>query len=223
MGMNSVVRIAHWQQADVAAPLRRILTVEHSFRTLRVGIFATAAVVVLTACKVVSVEVPPEINLQAAGIRTVAVVADDLPADPAPVGVLLRAETTWQMRRLLPSLVIVADPEHADAVLRMEVASHNVGTPYFQTAADAQGRLTCDAWQETVLIVDTTIFQRGHASADWQALLEKRSRITLACVPRRGPSWVSETPAPSDPELVSAVVTELGNRLAGYTRKELHR
>ena len=171
----------------------------------------------------VSVQVPPEVNLQAAGIKTVAVLAGDLPNDPAPVGVLLRAETTQRMRRLLPSLVIVEDPEQADAVLRLEVASHNVGIPNCSTTADAQGRLTCDAWQETLLIVDTSIFRRGHASADWQALVEKRSRITLACVPRRGPSWVAETPAPSDPELVGAVVTELGNRLAGYTRTELRR
>lgn len=209
--MNSAVRIAHRQLANLAAPLRGASTV---------ALVITAAVV-LTACKIVSVQVPPEINLQAAGIRTVAVVAEDLPSDPAPVGVLLRAEAAQQVRHLLPSLVIVEDPEQADAVLRMKVASHNVGTPYFQTTADAQGRLTCDAWQETLLIVDTSILQRGHESADWQALLEKRSRITLACVPRRGPSWVSETPAPSDPELVGAVVTELGNRLAGYTRREL--
>ncbi len=185
------------------------------------SILAIAGMLLLAGCTTVSVQVPPEVDLQAAGINSVAILAEDLPGDPAPVGVLLRAEATQQIRRVLPALVLVEDPEDADAVLRMEVASHSVGPAYFQTTTDAQGRLSCDAWQETLLMVNTSVLGRGHPSADWQALLEKRSRISLTCVPRRGPAWTAGTPAASDPELVAAVVRELGMRLAGYTRTEL--
>lgn len=185
------------------------------------SILAVTGMFLLAGCTTVSVQVPPEVDLRAAGIKSVAILAEDLPGDPAPVAVLLRAEAAQQMRRALPALTLVEDPEDADAVLRMEVASHSVGPAYFQTTADAQGRVSCDAWQETLLIVNTSVLSRGHPSADWQALLEKRSRIYLTCVPRRGPSWTAGTPAASDPELVGAVVRELGMRLAGYTRTEL--
>lgn len=192
-------------------------------RMFRGGIVMIAAALALTACTIVDVQVPPEVNLQAAGIKTVAVLAEDMPDDPSPVALLLRAEATQQMRRLLPTIEVVEDPQGADAVLRMAVANHGIGTPYFQTTQDAQGRLSCEAWQDTVLIVDTAVFRRGDAAAAWEAVLEKHNRIDLSCVPRRGPSWIAQTPAPTDPQLVGEVVTELGNRLAGYTRKELRR
>ncbi len=182
---------------------------------------AVAGLLFLTGCTEVTVQVPPEVDLQGAGITTVAIVAADLPGDPAPVGTLLRAETSAQIRRLLPALVIVEEPEAADAVLQMEVANHGVGPAYFQTSANVQtGRVGCDAWQEAFLMVNASVFGRGKPSPTWEALMEKRSRIALSCVPKLGPLGTVETPAVSDPQLVSAIVRELGMRLAGYTRRE---
>jgi len=180
------------------------------------------ALLFLLGCTEATVQVPPEVDLQRAGIKSVAVVAVDLPNDPAPVGVLLRAETSAQIRRLLPTLALVEDPQQADAVLQMEVANHGVGPAYFQNKADTQtGHVYCEAWQEAFLLVNASVYAKGTSSPWWESLLEKRNRIDLSCRPNQGSLGMIQSPAVDDPQLVNATVTELGMRLAGYTRKEL--
>lgn len=186
------------------------------------SMLVVAGLLFLTGCTEVTVQVPPEVDLQAAGITTVAIVAADLPGDPSPVATLLRAEASAHVRRVLPALAIVGDPEQADAVLQMAVANHGVGPANFQRSANAQGQASCDAWQEAFLIVDASVFSRGKPSSTWEALIEKRARIDLTCTPKIDvPLWTAATPAVSDPQMVSAVVRELGMRLAGYTKHEL--
>ncbi len=191
---------------------------------IRTGALGLASLLFLAGCNLetVTVQVPPEVDLKAAGIKSVAIAVTDLPNDPAPVGVLLRTETSTQIRQLLPTLALLETPQAADAVLQMDVANHGVGPAYFQTkASDQEGHVYCEAWQEAFLLVDASVLTKGNPSPRWQGQLEKRNRIELSCTPRIGPVGTVASPAVSDPVLVSAIVKELGMRLAGYTRREL--
>ena len=192
--------------------------------TVKGSALVLAGLLLLTGCTTVTVQVPPEVDLQAAGIKTVAIAVTDLPNDPAPVGTLLRIETSQQIRSLLPTLSVVEEVQNADALLRMEVASHAMGPAYFETNRDSQtNRVSCDAWQEAFLIVNASVLTKGNQEPAWQSLLQDRSRIGLSCVPALGPVGAVGTPAAMDPRLVGDIVRELGMKLAGYTRTELHR
>jgi hypothetical protein len=183
-----------------------------------------ASLLFLAGCSVtqVSVHVPPEVDLNAAGVKSVAIAVTDLPNDPAPVGVMLKSETTSEIQKLLPSLTFAETPQAADAILKMDVVNHGVGPAYFQTrAGDQAGHDACDAWQEAFLLVNASVLTKGNPSPRWQGQLEKRNRINLSCTPLVGPVGTVASPAVSDPELVSSIVKELGKRLAGYTRDEL--
>ncbi len=191
---------------------------------IRTGALALASVLVLAGCNLeeVTVQVPPEVDLKAAGIKSVAIAVKDLPNDPAPVGVLLRVETSTQIRQLLPTLALAETPQEADAVLQIDVANHGVGPAYFQTRAlDQEGHVYCEAWQEAFLLVNASVLTKGNPSPRWEGQLEKRNRIELSCTPRLGPVGTVASPAVSDPVLVGGIVKELGMRLAGYPRREL--
>jgi hypothetical protein len=192
--------------------------------TVRAGVLMLAGLLMLTGCTAVTVQVPPEVDLQAVGIKTVAIAAADLPNDTSPVGTLLRAETAQKIRTLLPALDLVEDGNDADAVLRMEVASHAVGPAYFQTTRDSEShRVSCEAWQDAFLIVNASVLTRGNSTPAWESLLQDRSRIDLSCTPFIGPIGAVRSPAASDPQLVGGIVRQLGMKLAGYTRTELRR
>jgi hypothetical protein len=182
-----------------------------------------AGVLALTGCTAVTVQVPPEVDLQAQGIRSVVVEVTDLPNDPAPLSTLLRGEATSQIQQVLPALTVVDDPQAADAVLLMEVANHGVGPALFENHTNSQGtRVACDAWQEAFLLVNASVYAQGKPSPSWHGWVEKRTRIDLSCNPIFGPLGAIGSPAVSDPQLVYSIVREIGMRLAGYTRKEYH-
>lgn len=192
---------------------------------IRTSALVLLSVLFLAGCNLetVTVQIPPEVDLRGAGVKSVAVVVADLPNDPAPVGVLLRSETSTRIRELLPTLALVETPQTADAVLQMNVANHGVGPARFQTRAPDQqgGQPSCEAWQEAFLLVDVSVLTKGNSSPRWQGALEKRDRIDLSCTLFFGPVGVVSSPAVSDPALVSAIVQDLGRRLAGYTRQEM--
>ena len=172
----------------------------------------------VTACEAVSVQVPPEVDLK--GIKMVAVVTTDFPTDLAPVGVLLRVETASEIRRVLPALTVVERSEESDATLRLEVASHGIGPASFYTNVNTDGQAWCTAWQDAFLIVNGTILAGPKPNQLWQELLEGRRRITLSCVPNRGPVGALTSPGILDRQLVKDIISELGRKLAGYTRRE---
>lgn len=185
---------------------------------MRLRLIALVVVVWLVAvgCQAVSVQVPAEADLQ--GVKTVAVVASDLPDDPAPVAVLLRSEASSRIRRLLPTLTLVEPTFNPDAVLQMKVVRHGITPVSIRVGVDPQtGRVSCRAWQVATLIVD------GSVSTDqtirWQGLLEAGRRIDLFCLPAGG-VVVPGSQESIDPRLVRDVVDELGRRLAGYARRE---
>lgn len=191
---------------------------------IRAGALALASLLFLAGCSVtqVTVQVPPEVDLKGAGIKSVAIAVTDLPNDPAPVGVMLKTETSSQIRQLLPSLALAETPQEADAILKMDVVNHGVGPAYFQTrAGDQAGHDACDAWQEAFLLVNASVLTNGNPSPRWEGQLEKRNRIELSCTPLVGPVGTVASPAVSDPELVRSIVKDLGKRLAGYTRQEV--
>ncbi len=174
------------------------------------------ASIIAAGCQSVTVQVPPEADLQ--GVKTVAVVASDLPNDPDPVAVLLRSEASSRIRRLLPTLTLVEPTGTPDAVLNMKVVRHGLTPVSVRVGVDPQtGRVSCRAWQVATLIVD------GAVSTDqtirWQGLLEAGRRIDLFCVPAGG-VVVPSSQGSIDPRLVREVVDELGRRLAGYARRE---
>ncbi|HEX2712308.1 MAG TPA: hypothetical protein VHM88_08805 [Candidatus Acidoferrales bacterium] len=192
---------------------------------VRTGALVFLSVLVLAGCNLetVTVQIPPEVDLKGAGIKSVAIAVADLPNDPAPVGVLLRSETSARFRELLPALTLVETPQTADAILQMNVANHGVGPAHFQTRApEEQGEQAhCQAWQEAFLLVEASVLTKGNPSPRWEGALEKRDKIDLSCTPFFGPVGVVSSPAVSDPALVSAIVDDLGRRLVGYTRQEL--
>lgn len=192
---------------------------------MRTGALILLSVLFLLGCNLetVTIQVPPEVDLKAAGIKSVAVAVADLPNDPAPVGVLLRSETSTRIRELLPTLTLVEIPQTADAILQMNVANHGVGPAHFRTRAPDQqgGQASCEAWQEAFLLVDASVRTKGDPSPRWQGALEKRDKIDLSCSPFFGPVGAVSSPAVNDPALVSAIVEDLGRRLVGYTRQEM--
>ncbi|HET6781544.1 MAG TPA: hypothetical protein VFH67_05565 [bacterium] len=174
------------------------------------------ASIIAAGCQSVTVQVPAEADLQ--GVKTVAVVASDLPNDPDPVAVLLRSEASSRIRRLLPTLTLVEPTGTPDAVLNMKVVRHGITPVSFRVGVDPQtGRVSCRAWQVASLMVD------GSVSTDqtirWQGLLEAGRRIDLFCLPAGG-VVVPGSQGSIDPRLVHDVVDELGRRLAGYARRE---
>ena len=169
-------------------------------------------------CQAVSVQVPPEADLQ--GIKTVAVVATDLPSDPQPVAVLLRSEASSRIRRLLPHLTLVEPTADADALLRMTVVRHGLSTPSIRVYVDPQtSQVSCWAWQMASLLVDASVVTGE--TIRWQGILESERRLHLPCVRRGVPVITVISPGTVDPRLVRDVVDDLGRRLAGYARTEL--
>jgi len=171
-----------------------------------------------TGCQTVRVQVPPEADLE--GVRTVAVVATDLPGDPIPVAILLRGEASSRIRRLLPALTLVEPTAHADAVLRMTVVRHGTTPPAIRVHVDSRtGEVNCTAWQVASLLVDAAVVTGE--TIRWQGILESGRRVDLPCL-RRGTVWSPViSPANHDTRLVRDAVDELGRRLAGYVRTEL--
>lgn len=169
-------------------------------------------------CQAVTVQVPPEADLQ--GVKTVSVSATDLPNDPAPVAVLLRSEASSRIRRLLPALTLVEPTFGADAALRMGVVRHAISPVSLRVFVDPQtGQVSCSAWQVAALLVDASVVTGEKIR--WQGVLEAERRINLPCV-RRGTAVIpGVTQGSIDPRLVDDVVDELGRRLAGYARREL--
>ncbi len=182
-------------------------------------ILLLAGLVFAAGCQVVTVQVPPEVDLRA--MKALALVVVDPSNDPAPVGVLLRAEVASEIRQRLPTLNVVEEPTDADATLRLEIAGHGIGPAAFRTTVDTQTKqISCAAWQEVFLIIDASV-QAGAKSAQlWQALLEARRRINLDCIVNRGPIGAMTSPAYEDPQLVKDIVNNLSGKLAGYTRTE---
>ncbi len=171
-------------------------------------------------CETVAVNVPPEVDLSA--IRTVAVEAEDLPIDPSPVAVLLRAEAGNRVRRLLPSLVILAQSDQADAVLRLEVASHGVAPPAFEIVTNVStGKTSCTARQHVFLAVAASVAAGSQRAVVWQNVLEAQREVDLDCRPPSIIIGTLRTTAPYDRYLVTEIIDDLGRRLAGYTRTEL--
>lgn len=164
------------------------------------------------------VQVPPEADL--AGVKTVAVVATDLPGDPAPVGILLRGEASSRIRRLLPALTLVEPTAEADALLRMNVIRHGTTPASVRVYVDSRtGQLSCAAWHTASLLVDAAVVTGE--TIRWQGILEAARRIDLPCA-RRGAVWIPVIPAANhDTRLVRDAVDDLGRRLAGYVRTEL--
>lgn len=191
--------------------------------TLRLVVLIVAVSLIAAGCQAVTVHVPPEADLQ--GVRTVAVLAADLPGDPAPVAVLLRGEASSRIRRLLPTLTLVEPTGQADAILRMSVVRHHLTPVQLRVNVNPEsGRVGCTAWQDAVLLVEASVVSGN--TIRWQGILEGGRRLELICVPTRGATVsgrvVAETsPASVDPRLVRDVIDELGRRLAGYARKEL--
>lgn len=186
--------------------------------TLRLVVLVVVMSLAAVGCQAVTVQVPPEADLH--GVKTVAVLAADMPADPAPVAVLLRSEASSRIRRLLPTLTLVEPTYNADAVLRMQVVRHAISTPSLRVSVDPQtGRVSCAAWQVASLLVDASV-STGEMIR-WQGVLEAARRIDLPCL-RAGSVLIPGSSAQSvDPRLVRDVVDELGRRLAGYARTEL--
>lgn len=170
-------------------------------------------------CQTVTVNVPPEVDLTA--VHTVAIDAVDLLVDPAPVAVLLRVEAGSRVRRLLPSLVIVQQADQADALLRLEVASHGVTPPAFNIVTNVStGKTSCVAYQNAFLTVGASVATRPERVVIWQDVLDARRRLELDCLPPRA-IGAHRTPAVFDRYLVEDIIDNLGRRLAGYTRTEL--
>lgn len=181
------------------------------------GIVVVASLIV-AGCQAVMVNVPPEADLQ--GVKTVAVLAADMPGDPTPVAVLLRSEASSRIRRLLPALTLVEPTfADADAVLRMEVIRHGISPVSLRVYVNPEtGQVSCAAWQVASLIVDAKV-ATGEVIR-WQGLLEAGRRIDLPCLRARGVYIPGRSPGSTDPRLVRDVVDELGRRLAGYARRE---
>lgn|GEM_PF-1950245 len=169
------------------------------------------------ACEPVSVNVPPEADLQ--GIKTVAVVAADMPYDPQPVAGLLRGEASSRIRRLLPHLTLVEPTANADAIVRMTVVRHGLGPASVRVYVDPKtNQVSCSAWQMAWLFVDASVVTGE--TIRWQGILQAERRLNLPCIRRNVPVIVY-TPAENiDPRLVHDVVDDLGRRLAGYVRTE---
>lgn len=177
-------------------------------------------VLVAAGCEAVAVTVPPEVDL--AAIRIVAIETADLLIDPAPVAVLLRVEAGNRVRRLLPSLVIVQDSDQADAVLRLEVASHGVAPPIFEIVTNVStGETSCTARQHVFLAVAASLATGPQRAIVWQSVLDARREVELDCRPPRIILGALRTTAPFDRSLVVEIIDDLGRRLAGYTRTEL--
>ncbi|OFX16102.1 MAG: hypothetical protein A2V59_04525 [Armatimonadetes bacterium RBG_19FT_COMBO_69_19] len=184
----------------------------------RVVALVVAIWLVATGCQTVTVQVPPEADLQ--GIKTVAVMAADMPNDPAPVGVLLRSEASSRIRRLLPTLTLVEPTAGSDAVLRMTVVRHTISSVAIRVYVDPQtGQVSCSAWQIASLLVDAAV--NTGETIRWQGILEAARRIDLPCVRRNVAVIPAVSPASTDPRLVRDVVDDLGRRLAGYARREI--
>ncbi|MGH2436689.1 MAG: hypothetical protein ACRDFA_06830 [bacterium] len=187
---------------------------------MRLRLVSLIVVIWLAAagCQAVTVQVPPEADMR--DVKTVAVLATDLPNDPAPVAVLLRSEASSRIRRLLPSLTLVEPTFNADALLRMGVIRHAISPVSLRVFVDPQtGQVSCSAWQTASLLVDASVVTGEKIR--WQGVLESERRITLPCV-RRGTAVIpGVTQSSIDPRLVDDVVDELGRRLAGYARREL--
>lgn len=182
-------------------------------------ILILTGLVFATGCQAVTVQVPPEVDFRA--VKTVALVVVDPSNDPAPVGVLLRAEVASEIRQRLPTLTIVKEPADADATLWLEIAGHGIGPAAFRTSVDTQTKqASCAAWQEVFLIVDASVRAEAKSAQLWQALLEARRRISLDCIVYLGPIGAMTSPAYEDPQLVKDIVSNLSRRLAGYTRTE---
>lgn len=175
---------------------------------------------VAAGCETVAVNVPPEVDL--AAIRTVAIETADLPIDPAPVAVLLRVEAGNRVRRLLPSLVIVQQSDQADAILRLEVASHGVAPPTFEIVTNVStGKTSCTARQYVFLAVAASVATGPERAVVWQNVLDAQREIELDCRPSRVIIGALRTTTPFDRSLVVEIIDDLGRRLAGYTRTEL--
>lgn len=187
---------------------------------MRLRLAGLVAVIWLGAagCQAVTVQVPPEADLR--DVKTVAVLAADLPNDPAPVAVLLRSEASSRIRRLLPALTLVEPTFSADAFLRMSVVRHAISPVSLRVFVDPQtSQVSCSAWQTASLLVDASVVTGEKIR--WQGVLESERRITLPCV-RRGTAVIpGVTQGSIDPRLVDDVMDELGRRLAGYARREL--
>lgn len=181
------------------------------------GVLLVAAALAASGCETVRVPVPPEADLS--GIRTVAVVATDLPGDPMPIAILLRGEASSRIRRLLPALTLVDPIAGPDALLRLNVVRHETGTPSVRVWVDRRTRrVFCEAWQTARLLVDASVVT-GQVIR-WQGILEARHTRELRCL-GRGTIFIPElSPGGSDSELVREAVDELGRRLAGYVRTE---
>ncbi|HEY6103139.1 MAG TPA: hypothetical protein VI007_07930 [bacterium] len=172
----------------------------------------------VAGCETVKVQVPPEADL--AGIKTVAVMATDMPGDPTPVAILLRGEASSRIRRLLPALTLVDPIAGPDALLRMTVVRHGTTDPSMRLYVDSRtGRVSCYAWHTASLLVDAAVVTGQ--TIRWQGILEAGRRIELPCL-RRGFVWVPIiSPGNYDTTLVGEAVDDLGRRLAGYVRTEL--
>jgi hypothetical protein len=170
-----------------------------------------------SGCQTVRVPVPPEADL--AGIKTVAVVATDLPGDSSPIAILLRGEASSRIRRLLPALTLVDPIAGPDAVLRMAVVRHGTTAPSIHVYVDRYtGRVRCSAWQTASLLVDASVVT--DQVIRWQGILEARRRMDLRCM-GRGLIVIPEIPRSDyDSLLVRDAVDDLGRRLAGYVRTE---
>jgi len=183
----------------------------------RLGAFVAVLGLAAAGCEAVHVQVPPEADL--AGIKTVTVVATDLPGDPAPVALLLRGEASSRIRRLLPALTLVDPISGPDALLRMTVVRHGTTDPSIRLYVDPRtGRIACSAWQTAILLVDAAVVTGQ--TIRWQGILEAGRRVELRCL-RLGGVWEPViAPGNSDTYLVGDAVDDLGRRLAGYVRTE---
>jgi hypothetical protein len=184
----------------------------------RLGALVAVIGLIVAGCQIVQVQVPPEADL--AGIETVAVVATDLPGDPAPVAVLLRGEASTRIRRLLPALTLVEPTAAPDALLRMTVVRHGTTPPSMRLSMDRRtGQIACSAWYSASLLVDAAVVTGQ--TIRWQGILEAGRRVELPCL-RKGAAWIPVlNPANADTRLVRDAVDDLGRRLAGYVRTEL--
>lgn len=172
---------------------------------------------VAAGCQAVTVQVPPEADLQ--GVKTVAVQATDMPYDPAPVAVLLRSEASSRIRRLLPALTLVQPTTDADALLRMAVVRHDMSPASVRVQVNPQtGEVSCSAWQVATLLVDASVVTGE--TIRWQGLLEAGRRVDLPCLRRGSVVIPGRAPASVDLYLVRDIVDDLGRRLAGYARTE---
>lgn len=183
----------------------------------QLGAFVVAMGLAAAGCETVRVPVAPEADL--AGIKTVSVVATDLPGDPTPVAILLRGEASSQIRRLLPTLTLVDPIAGPDALLRMNVVRHETSTPSVRVYIDRHTRrVYCEAWQTSRLLVDASVVTGQ--TIRWQGILEARRTREIRCL-GRGTIFIPEfSRGDSDSQLVRDAVDDLGRRLAGYVRTE---